>query len=42
MNLWHMTDVDKRSAARAIVERWLGRGDERQDAQNLCRQLLSV
>jgi len=35
-----MTDVDKRAAAKAFVEAWTGRGDEKQDAQNFWRQLL--
>ena len=34
MNLRPMTDVEKRTAAKAFVETWLGRGDEKQDAQS--------
>ena len=34
MNIHPMTDVEKRSAAKTFVETWLGRGDEKQDAQN--------
>ena len=41
MNIRPMTDVEKRSAAKAFVETWLGRGDEKQDAQNFWRMLLS-
>ena len=40
MNIRPMTDVEKRSAAKAFVETWLGRGDEKQDAQNFWRELL--
>ena len=32
MNIRSMTDVEKRTAAKAFVETWLGRGDEKQDA----------
>lgn len=42
MNIRPMTDVEKRSAAKAFVETWLGRGDEKQDAQNFWRQLLQT
>ena len=42
MNIRPMTDVEKRSAAKAFVETWLGRGDEKQDAQNFWRMLLST
>lgn len=41
MNIRPMTDVEKRSAAKAFVDTWTGRGDEKQDAQNFWRQLLS-
>lgn len=41
MNIRPMTDVEKRAAAKAFVETWTGRGDEKQDAQNFWRQLLS-
>lgn len=41
MNIRPMTDVEKRSAAKAFVKAWTGRGDEKQDAQNFGRQLLS-
>ena len=40
MNIRPMTDVEKRSAAKTFVETWLGRGDEKQDAQNFWRDLL--
>ncbi len=40
MNIRHMTDVEKRAAARAFVKAWTGRGDEKQDAQNFWRELL--
>ena len=40
MKIRQMTDVDKRAAAKAFVEVWTGRGDEKQDAQNFWRQLL--
>ena len=40
MKIRQMTDVDKRAAAKAFVEAWTGRGDEKQDAQNFWRQLL--
>ena len=40
MNIRPMTDVEKRTAAKAFVETWLGRGDEKQDAQNFWRELL--
>lgn len=40
MNIRPMTDVEKRSAAKTFVETWLGRGDEKQDAQNFGRELL--
>jgi len=40
MNIRPMTDVEKRSAARAFVNAWTGRGDEKQDAQNFWRMLL--
>ena len=40
MNIRPMTDVEKRSAAKTFVETWLGRGDEKQDAQNFWRELL--
>ena len=40
MNIRPMTDVEKRSAAKTFVETWLGRGDEKQDAQNFWRMLL--
>ena len=40
MNLRQMTDVEKRAAAKAFVKTWLGRGDEKQDAQNFWRELL--
>lgn len=42
MNTRPMTDVEKRAAAKAFVETWLGRGDEKQDAQNFWRMLLST
>ena len=42
MNIRPMTDVEKRSAAKTFVETWLGRGDEKQDAQNFWRMLLST
>ena len=42
MNIRPMTDVEKRSAAKAFGETWLGRGDEKQDAQNFWRMLLST
>jgi len=42
MNIRPMTDVEKRSAAKTFVETWLGRGDEKQDAQNFWRQLLQT
>lgn len=35
-----MTVVEKRSAAKAFVETWQVRGDEKQDAQNFWRELL--
>lgn len=41
MNIRPMTDVEKRAAAKGFVETWTGRGDEKQDAQNFWRQLLS-
>ena len=41
MNIRSMTDVEKRAAAKGFVETWIGRGDEKQDAQNFWRQLLS-
>ena len=40
MNIRSMTDVEKRSAAKAFVQTWTSRGDEKQDAQNFWRQLL--
>ena len=40
MKISPMTDVEKRAAAKAFVQTWLGRGDEKQDAQNFWRQLL--
>ena len=40
MNIRAMTDVEKRTAAKVFVETWLGRGDEKQDAQNFWRELL--
>ena len=42
MNIRPMTDVEKRSAAKTFVETWLGRGDEKQDAQNFWRMLLHL
>ena len=42
MNLRPMTDVEKRAAAKSFVETWTGRGDEKQDAQNFWRMLLST
>ena len=41
MKLRSMTDVEKRAAAKAFVKAWTGRGDEKQDAQNFWRMLLS-
>ena len=41
MNIRPMMDVEKRAAAKGFVEIWTGRGDEKQDAQNFWRQLLS-
>lgn len=41
MNLRPMTDVEKRAAAKAFAKAWTGRGDEKQDAQNFWRMLLS-
>jgi hypothetical protein len=32
MNTRSMTDVEKRTAAKAFAETWIGRGDEKQDA----------
>ena len=40
MNIRPMTDVEKRASARAFIKTWLGRGDEKQDAQNYWRDLL--
>ena len=40
MKIRQMADVEKRAAAKAFVETWAGRGDEKQDAQNFWRQLL--
>ena len=40
MNTRPMSDVEKRSAAKAFVKAWTGRGDEKQDAQNFWRDLL--
>jgi len=40
MNIRPMTDVEKRASAKAFVKAWLGRGDEKQDAQNFWRDLL--
>ncbi len=40
MNIRPMTDVERRAAAKAFVQTWTGRGDEKQDAQNFWRQLL--
>ena len=40
MKLRQMTDVEKRRAAKAFIENWKGRGDEKQDAQNFWRDLL--
>ena len=40
MDIRPMTEVEKRSAAKTFVETWLGRGDEKQDAQNFWRMLL--
>ena len=42
MNIRSMTDVEKRTAAKAFVETWLGRGDEKQDAQNFWRTFLTA
>lgn len=42
MKIRQMTDVEKRAAAKAFVEAWTGRGDEKQDAQNFWRMLLST
>ena len=42
MNIRPMTDVEKRAAAESFVEAWTGRGDEKQDAQNFWRMLLST
>ena len=42
MNIRHTTEVDKRTAAKSFVETWTGRGDEKQDAQNFWRMLLST
>ena len=42
MNLRPMSDVEKRAAAKAFKEAWTGRGDEKQDAQNFWRMLLST
>ena len=42
MNIRPMTDVEKRAAAKSFVETWTGRGDEKQDAQNFWRMLLST
>ena len=42
MNIRPKTDVEKRAAAKAFVEAWTGRGDEKQDAQNFWRMLLST
>ena len=36
-----MGNVEQRAAARQFVQDWTGRGDEKQDAQNFWRQLLS-
>ena len=41
MNIKAMTDVEKRAAAKAFAHTWVGRGDEKQDAQNFWRMLLS-
>lgn len=40
MNLRPMTDQEKRAAVKAFAAAWLGRGDEKQDAQNFWRELL--
>ena len=40
MNIRPMTDVERRAAAKAFVQTWTGRGDEKQDAQNFWRELL--
>ena len=40
MDIRQMTDVEKRSAAKAFVKGWTDRGDEKQDAQNFWRDLL--
>ena len=40
MNIRSMTDVERRGAAKAFVQTWTGRGDEKQDAQNFWRELL--
>ena len=40
MNIRSMTDVERRAAAKAFVQTWTGRGDEKQDAQNFWRELL--
>ncbi len=40
MNIRPMTEVERRAAAKAFVQTWTGRGDEKQDAQNFWRQLL--
>ena len=40
MNIRPMSDVERRTAAKAFVQTWAGRGDEKQDAQNYWRELL--
>ncbi len=40
MNIRSMTDVERRGAAKAFIQTWTGRGDEKQDAQNFWRELL--